>query len=55
MPELRKSQFDAEAGSEFFTGRDLLNAFLVLKGTLLVVIGQAPAWLDTEEWSAIGP
>ena len=51
----RKLWFEGKTGYQFPTWRNLLDAFLVLESALLVVIGQAPARLDTEKWSAIGP
>jgi hypothetical protein len=51
----RESWLDAETGDEFLAGGDLLNPFFVLKGTLFVMVGQAPARFDTKKRSAIGP
>ena len=48
-------RFDRKVRHEILARRDLLNSFLVLKGALLVMIGQAPAWLDTKKRPAIGP
>ena len=48
-------RLEAEAGQKFAASRNFLNAFFVLEGALLVMIGQAPARLDAEERAAIGP
>src|SRR5436190_16439136 len=54
-PRLQEDGIDAEAGGEVFAGGNLLNAFFVLERALLVVVGQAPAGLDAEKRTTIGP
>src|ERR1700730_13519520 len=50
-----KLRSHAEGGAQLASRRNCLNALLVFKGALIVIIGQAPARLHTEKWSAIGP
>jgi len=51
----RKLRRHAERGAQFAAGPNGLNSSFLLERALIVIVGQTPAWLDTEKRVAIRP
>src|SRR6266513_2828256 len=50
-----KLRSHAKEGAQLVAGQNCLDALLVFKGALFVVISKSPARLDAKKWSAVGP
>src|SRR5262245_37466389 len=51
----RKLRRHTKRGAQFAAGLNGLNSSFLLERALIVIVGQTPAWLDTEKRAAIRP